>query len=99
MASVNMRKLPRELARVRVSCSRPGCGLFRGMRARNADGQLDTDTTGKKFDWRGSWKEILRGSLGTGTTRWLVWGRRAVGVDALNLRLDEGSGCTTSIGT
>jgi len=28
-----------------------------------------------------------------------VWARRAVGVDALNSRLDEGSGCTTSIGT
>jgi len=61
-----MSRLPRGLAWVRVLYSRLGCGLLRVMRARNADGQLDTDTTEKKAYWRGSWKEILRGSLGTG---------------------------------
>jgi len=42
--------------------------LLRGMRARNADGQLDTDTVGKKADWRGvlegdSERELRKGIL------------------------------------
>jgi len=40
------------LARVRVSSSRPGCGLHRETRARYADEQLDTDMTGYKTAYR-----------------------------------------------